>query len=112
MALAKKHQQIINRIARKYGRLIDLKQSPGLMIEILRDFGHVLDDDGGGGGGGGVSTIAVGGVVGEPPPPPPPDETGQEVRLVDVMKAVLRLQRDVAAIGKTLNQRERLKRQG
>jgi hypothetical protein len=50
-------------LAKQSGGVIDLDRSPFVMLEILRNFGHALDDDdngGGGGVGGGVSTIAVG----------------------------------------------------
>ena len=87
---------IVDEIAKRYGRVIDLDKSPLVMIEILREFGHALDDDGSGGGGGGpgVSTIAVGIT---------PPASGEEVRLDDVMKAVLRLQREVREIGQRLD---------
>ncbi|MDQ3982405.1 MAG: hypothetical protein M3271_06960 [Actinomycetota bacterium] len=82
---------IVDQIGKRFGRVIDLDKSPFVMIEILREFGHVLDDDGGGGGGGGggVSTIAVGIT-------PPTSE--EPVELADVMKAVLRVQRDLSDI--------------
>jgi hypothetical protein len=80
---------IVNEIGKRFGRVIDLDKSPLVMIEILREFGHKLDDNGGGGGGGvggGVSTIAVGIT---------PPEPGERVELSDVMKAVLRIQREL-----------------
>ena len=63
-----------------------------VIIEILRNFGDVLDPDdggGGGGGGGGVSTIAVGIT---------PPEQGEHVQLADLMRIVLNLQRDIRAM--------------
>ncbi len=90
---------IVDEIAARFGRVIDLDQSPFVMIEIIRNFGHALDDDNGGGGGGGVgggvSTIAVGIT---------PPEAGEEVELVDVMRVVLTLQRDIKRMSRRLDQ--------
>jgi hypothetical protein len=95
--------QIIDQISQRFGRVIDLDKSPFVMIEILRQFGHALDpDDGGGGGGGGVGGGGGGGVstiaVGITPP-----EAGERIELADLMRAVLRLQRDVNEIGSKLD---------
>jgi hypothetical protein len=66
--MAKKREQaLIDRISRQYGKVIDLERTPGVLIEILREFGptigKVLDEDGVGGGGTGqtVSSIAIAG---------------------------------------------------
>ena len=140
MALEKREADIVRKVRQQFGPIIDLQESPAVLIEIILQFGHILDngDDGGGGVspstiavgvsagtgtggtgtggtgtggtgtggtgsggtgtggvGGGVSTIAVG------VSPPPPSETG-EIQLVDVMTAILRLQRDVNAMSKVL----------
>jgi hypothetical protein len=90
-----RHLPVVHQISKQYGRVIDLKTSPFVMIEILRNFGHALDDDGGGGGGGGggvgggVSTIAVGIT---------PPEIGEDIQLIDVMRLLLGLQRDLAQL--------------
>ena len=94
---------IVQQIAERYGRVIDLQKSPFVMIEILRSFGHALDEEGGGGsgGGGGVgSTIAVGIT---------PPESGEQIDLADVMKVLLSLQRDVKKISAQLGRAEPLK---
>src|SRR5206468_11668705 len=85
---------IVHQISRQYGRVIDLEQSPFVMIEILRQFGHALDDDdngggGGGGVGGGVSTIAVGIT---------PPEVGEDIQLIDMMRVLLGIQRDLTQL--------------
>jgi hypothetical protein len=105
MALPKQQSALVNDIAKKYGSTIDLKKSPAVLIEILRNYGRVLDDPDPGGGTGGVSpsSIAVAGPP-PPPPPPPPSEAG-DVRLADVMRAVLNLQRDISTISKSLSQK-------
>jgi hypothetical protein len=84
-----RHQRIVEQIATRYGRVIDLDKSPLVMIEILRTFGRALDTDGGGGsgGGGGVSTIAVGIT--------PPQGGDENVGIADLVQVVLRLQREV-----------------
>lgn len=88
-----RHLPIVHQISRQYGTVIDLERSPLVMIEILRNFGHALDDDNGGGGGGGVgggvSTIAVGIT---------PPESGEDIQLIDVMRVLLGIQRDLAQL--------------
>ena len=46
--LTKREQDAIERIAEQFGPVIDLKRSPGVLIEILRDLGVVIgeNDDG------------------------------------------------------------------
>ncbi len=128
MALGKKEADIVQQVVRQFGPVIDLQEAPGVLIEIILQFGHILDngDDGvgvspstiavgvsagtgtggtgtggtgsggtgTGGTGGGVSTIAVGVT--------PPTSEGSEVELVDLMRAILRLQGDVNAMSRTL----------
>jgi hypothetical protein len=58
----KRQQDVIERIIEQYGQVIDLKRAPGVMIEILREFGaDISEDDDGTGGGPGVSSIAIAG---------------------------------------------------
>jgi hypothetical protein len=64
--LTERERELIERIGGQYGQAIDLRKEPGVLIEILREFGprigEVLGDDDGGGGGGGVdSSIAIAG---------------------------------------------------
>jgi hypothetical protein len=134
MALRKKEADVVEQVVRQFGPVIDLQAAPGVLIEIILQFGHIFDNgDNGGGGvspstiavgvsagtgtggtgtggtgtggtgsggtgtggtGGGVSTIAVGVT--------PPTSEGSEVELADVMRAILRLQRDVNAMSQTL----------
>ncbi len=104
MALSKRQTSIVEEITKKYGRTLDLKASPGVLIEILRNYGRVLDDDGGGGAGGvSPSTIAGSGPPPAPPPPPPPSSDPGDVGLADIMKAVLKLQRDVQSIRESVS---------
>lgn len=101
MALSKKEQKVVEEIAKRYGNVIDLKKSPAVLIEILRNFGHILEN--GGTGGVSPSSIAGSGPPPPPPPPPPPSEGGEAVQIGDIMKAILRLQRDVNAISQVIN---------
>jgi hypothetical protein len=88
MTERERHQSMVEEIAARYGRVIDLDKTPMVMIEILRAFGRRLDPDGGGGGGvgGGVSTIAVGIT---------PSEGDESVGIADLVQVVLRLQREI-----------------
>jgi hypothetical protein len=100
MSEQERHLPIVHQISRQYGRVIDLEQSPFVMIEILRQFGHALDDDdngggGGGGVGGGVSTIAVGIT---------PPEIGEDIQLIDVMRVVLGNQRELALLHRRVDE--------
>jgi hypothetical protein len=103
MALAKKEATIVKDIATKYGNVLDLKKEPSVLIEILRNYGRVLDDNGGGGTGG-VSPSSIAG-SGPPPTPPPSVKDGEVVvQLADVMKAILKLHGDVKTISKIVKQ--------
>jgi hypothetical protein len=85
----KRERAVIDKIAAQYGSVIDLKKAPGVMIEVLREFGpnilKVLDENGGGGSGGGpgVSSIAIAG---------PGSGT---VSLEDLMRVVLELRKEM-----------------
>ena len=117
MALSKKEANVVKNIKKRFGNVIDLKKSPAVLIEILRNFGHILDNGPppsppppppGVGGTGGVapSTIAVGGPQQPPPSAPTSGESGN-VLLGEMMKAILRVQRDVSTIRQILSQRAR-----
>ena len=69
MNLSEKELKIVEEIKTKYGRIIDLEDSPAVIIEILRNYEIVFGTDGTGGvsavgiEGISVSSIAVVGVV-------------------------------------------------
>ena len=100
MVLSKKESEIVADISKRYGKVLDLNKSPAVLIEILRNFGHVLDPSGSGGAGG-VSPSTIAG-SGPPPTPPPTSDEGEAVRIADVMKAVLKLQGDINAIARAV----------
>jgi hypothetical protein len=77
--------EIIRKIINRYGHIIDLKKSPQTIIDIIRIF---AEDDGG---------LPPGGV---PPAPPPPGPTSFQAGITneEILKAVLKLARDVGKI--------------
>jgi hypothetical protein len=82
----KRERDVIERITEQYGQVIDLKRSPGVMIEILREFGaNISEDDDGAGGGPGAppSSIAIAG---------PGSGT---VMLEDLMRVLLDLRQEI-----------------
>lgn len=122
-------KRIIGEIRDRFGDSIDLVKSPMVLIEILRQFGKVFDDNGTGGVSPGTSTVAVGvdsggtgtggtgsggtgaggtgtgGVspgtstvaVGVTPP-----SSSERVEIEEILKVVLALRKDVAAISRQL----------
>ena len=94
--LTKREQDAIERIAEQFGPVIDLKRSPGILIEILRNLGVVLDDDGSGGA--------------PPAPPPTPPSSiaiagpgSGAVTLEDLMRLVLDLRQEVIKLSERVN---------
>jgi hypothetical protein len=77
---------VVGEIENQYGSVIDLKKNPMVMVEILRQFGHALDNGTGGGGPGTPpSSIAIAG-------------PGEQVELNDIMRVVINIQREVRQI--------------
>jgi hypothetical protein len=72
--------------------VIDLEKNPGVMIEILRQFGQRFDPEPGDGsvapgGAGGVSSVAIAGTHLD------------EVRLDEILKVLFELRKEVRGIG-------------
>jgi hypothetical protein len=82
----REQKSLVNKIAKKYGPVLDLKENPEVMIEILRQFGRLFDDPDGGSKPGGVGS------------PPPCIVENERILLEDLMAAVLKMSREVAAI--------------
>ena len=82
--------KIIKQIIKRHGDVINLKQSPQTIIDIIRTFGPILEDDGG----------LPGGVP--PPPPPGPSSFQISVTLDEVMREILKLSRSVTQIRQQL----------
>ena len=83
--LTKQNKALIEKIVKKHGTRLDLEAHPELLIEILRSYGPVFYDPDGGSPPGGVGPP---GCVVETP----------GINLDEVMKAILKLSREVAAI--------------
>ncbi|MEA3017923.1 MAG: hypothetical protein QOI38_2645 [Sphingomonadales bacterium] len=91
---------LVQRVIRKFGPVIDLRKNPEILTEILRGLGIDLDLDGG----------APGGAPKPPPPepspsPPGPSKAGSPVTNEEILRAVLKLSRDVATLGKQVTGR-------
>lgn len=93
--MTREQKAIIGRVTKKYGPTIDLKAKPEVLIEILRTFGRLFADDPDGGS-------APGGVPGNPSPDPCIVEG---ITVEDLMKAILKLTRDVATIKTSIGAR-------
>lgn len=89
-------KKVIDQVIAEFGQVIDLAENPGALISIIRRYS--LDDLDGGSLPGGTPP---------PPPPPPPDpcKVLEEVTLNEVMRQLLKVSRDVAAINKRLDER-------
>jgi hypothetical protein len=98
MATKTQNARLVKEIAKKYGKMIDLERSPSVIVEILREFGHLFSPggdvamEGGMGPGTGVSSIAGSG----------PPQAG-EVESAVVLRAVLALQKDVKSLSRKLD---------
>jgi hypothetical protein len=92
----KREQELIKRIIGQYGPIIHLKKEPGVLIEILREFGPNIGDvlgengTGGGGGGPGVSSIAIAG---------PGSGT---VTMEDVFRLILELRQEIIKLSERI----------
>ncbi len=88
----KREKELIKKISSQYGQVIDLRKTPGVLVEILREYGpsigHVLDGEGGAGGA----------------PPTPPSSIAiagpgsGSVLLEDLMRVILDLRQEVAKL--------------
>jgi hypothetical protein len=89
-------KELVARIIAKHGAILDLERNPGAIIDIIRTHATFIDPT--------VAETPDGGVPlpgGVPPSPPPTSHLGS-VRLEDIMRTLLSLQRDVAGLKKTV----------
>ncbi len=101
---------VVKEIEKKFGSVIDLKKSPGLIIEIIRAYKNKLGDIGGGPGGvdPGVSTIAVGidagtGGGGGVKPSGGIEQIGfDKIRNTDLLKEILNLKKEISNLNKKM----------
>jgi hypothetical protein len=84
--MTREQKALISKVTKKYGSTIDLNTHPEVLFEILRTFGRLFDDppDGGSKPGG----------VGPPPDPC----IVERITTEDLMRAILKLTRDVATL--------------
>ena len=88
----KMEEKIINDVIRKYGPIIDLKETPFVIIEIIRNFKSRFDGPDGGSPPGGV-----GGVGG------PHSDEFHSIKNSDILKEILKLSKEIKLISKKLN---------
>lgn len=82
----KNEEKIVGDIIKRYGDVINLKENPALIVEIIRVFGKNLQTDGGLPGGVG------------PIPPPGPTSRFETVTNAELMKQMLKISKEMAAI--------------
>jgi hypothetical protein len=84
--------KIVRDVIKKYGEIVNLKETPYVLIEILRSYGRLLDDDGDGG-----------------LPPGGTPLTGPEERRIDtvlLMQEILKLRREIKAISSKMGKQQ------
>jgi hypothetical protein len=87
----KREKELIKKISSQYGQVIDLKKTPGVLVEILREYGpsigRLLDHEG---------------RAGDPPTPPSSiaiaGPGSGSVLLEDLMRIILDLRQEVAKL--------------
>jgi hypothetical protein len=89
---SKTDAMLVDKIIKRYGPVIDLRSNPQTIIDILRTISVDDPPDGG---------TPCGGVP-NPPPPPPGSRFEGEVTNEDLMKAVLKLSRDLSTVKTTI----------
>ena len=87
--ITKQNKALIDKIVKQHGPRLDLEAHPEVLIEILRSYGPIFTD-----GDGGLPPGGVG--------PPSCIIEYPGINLEEVMKALLKLSRDVASIKTSL----------
>ena len=100
-----KQDRIIREIREIYGDVINLATSPLVLIEIIRNYRNIFEnDDGTGGVSPGTSTVAVAGPDSPPTPPSPPSPPESErLEIDEILRGILRLQKQVDTLDKKLD---------
>jgi len=86
----KSETDVIKQIIKRYGEVINLKERPEVIIDILRRFGDLFQNDGG----------LPGGVP--PSPPPGPTSIQGGITNEDLMKQLLKISKEINKIRKEL----------
>jgi hypothetical protein len=100
-----KQDRIIREIRERYGDVINLATSPLVLIEIIRNYRNIFENDAGTGGvSPGTSTVAVAGPDSPPTPPSPPSPPESErLEIDEILRGILRLQKQVDTLDKKLD---------
>jgi|RhiMetdeSRZDD1v2_1073273.scaffolds.fasta_scaffold98304_4 hypothetical protein len=85
----KNEDRIVKQVIKRYGAVIDLKKTPFVLIEILREHGRLFQDPDGG--------LPPGGVPPPPEPPPGPEDRPSIDNSV-ILKQILTLSREVSKL--------------
>ncbi len=102
--IIKKQEKVIKEIIKRYGENIDLKKSPYLIAEIIREFSSVFVVP---------DVIQSEPIPGSPPPPPPPAPPPSPHAMFDPREQVIKLTAQVNTALKKITQLEaKLKRGG
>ncbi len=78
-------EKVVKDIIKRYGDVINLKENPGLIIEIIRNFRRVLEDVPDGGLPGGVGPVG-------------PTSHVETVTNTELMKQMLKMSKEIAAL--------------
>lgn len=85
---------LVSKIIARYGEVINLRESPEVIIDVIRTFRWQLDAGDGG--------APPGGAPPAPPPSPGPAAGGALITLEDVMREVLKLSKQLSTVQKSL----------
>jgi hypothetical protein len=94
----KAQEKAIKDIIKKYGETINLKKSPYLIAEIIRNYGSVFD----------INILAQSGPTpgshGTPPPPPPgPTSNPFQQMFINIQKELSTLTKEVKALNSKIS---------
>jgi hypothetical protein len=100
MRKSRKDTRIVEEIERRYGKVIDLRDSPSVMIEILRTYGHIFatPDSPFEGEGGAPRVSSIKGGMRDVPEPPPPSPKSESIQNSDLLKAILKVRSEIKAV--------------
>ncbi|HEX9992213.1 MAG TPA: hypothetical protein VGB14_04725 [Acidimicrobiales bacterium] len=88
-------EEVVEFIIKKYGPVLDLRENPGSIIDIIRTFAPAAAPDGG--------TPCGGTPLPAPAPSPSAAQGGDDVTLSEVLRQLLTLSRDVSLIKERLD---------
>ena len=89
--ISQKDANIVAAIKSRYGDVIDLNNSPAVIIEVIHNFRHLLDE-----------SLGPNGSGGGPPGPSRSALQSEEVGNATVLNLLLELKRDVRDLGERI----------